>query len=550
MAAAPTILDTPQLAVSGDPNDVTWLRACELRGRLTISPQSPRAFEENGAVSSMSEWLNREIETHLLSLGASPATASIDADASTYLCDQAYRARLLGYTGLALALPSLVHFSSTNGLNSSDSWALLDFCKIAAELDVELRFAAHDAQLNVVPRPVPLEQLVPSLFVATVADVTLAAAVPATSHLAPETARKPDTLMAAEEVGGPAAPRAKESGPPASGRSMRAAMQDLLNDEPANLDDVETPVPRASSWAAPKPAPRAAALTPAVNSPVTGTITPTPQPAVVLDAIPVARVEKLIRELQTTDGTCGWEEIEQRFTESYLPLQQLLPTLPEPTSALEALSQWSSAFAESYRTAFEALRSNRGKRPRLVLDVPSHAFQLSRKLESEQCKLVLVDAMRADLAPIVLDKLRVQMTHTAECVEGGLMWSALPSTTAAQMELIARGTDGLRHFTGELSEEQLLSRGNDLRRLRPVRVGSHRMYKLDIVQYLTRDATSHDHPKLEQYAAEIATSVGRFLRQQGPNTLVYVFGDHGFGGASDASPENVLVPYFAWRLLG
>ncbi len=104
--------------------------------------------------------------------------------------------------------------------------------------------------------------------------------------------------------------------------------------------------------------------------------------------------------------------------------------------------------------------------------------------------MVLVDAMRADLAPLVLDKLKLQMTHTAECVADGLLWSALPSTTAAQMELIARGTDSLRHFTGELAEEQLLSRGNDLRRLRPVRVGSHRMYKLDIVQYLTRDASS------------------------------------------------------------
>ena len=95
-----------------------------------------------------------------------------------------------------------------------------------------------------------------------------------------------------------------------------------------------------------------------------------------------------------------------------------------------------------------------------------------------------------------------------------------------------------------------MSRGNDLRRLRPVRVGSHRMYKLDIVQYLAKDAERHSSDHLEQYAAEVATSVGRFLRQQEPNTLVYMFGDHGFGGATTAAPEHILTPYQAWLLGG
>lgn len=252
--------------------------------------------------------------------------------------------------------------------------------------------------------------------------------------------------------------------------------------------------------------------------------------------------------LQAAGGSHGWEDIETLFANHYLPLQKAVRDGAAPALAASVLAEWAKDFAESYEQAFEAIRSNRGKKPRLVLDVPTYAFALSRKHNAEQLKLVLVDALRADVGAIVRDKLRVQMANTAECVASGVLWSALPCNTAAQMELIARGSDGLRHFSGELTETQLMSRGNDLRRLRPVRVGSHRMYKLDIVQYLARDADKHSSDNLEQYAAEVATSVGRFLRQQEPGTLVYMFGDHGFGGAGDASPEQVLTPFQAWQI--
>lgn len=577
MAAAPSILDTPQLAASTHLDDISWLRACELRGRLTISLSSPRASESHGTRRPLLAWLNGEIEAHLEQVGASPGVATSELNAHASLSDQVYRARLLGYTGLAIACGSLRGFSADDRLDAVDGWALLDFCAAARELHVDVRLASDDRRLLVLPRPVALDQLVPSEF-ATLEPEALSVVAPGN---AVEVEREA-TLIAPPSP----ASKAREPAAQSAARSMRAAMQDLLNDEPASLDDIETPVShtaertalrvsaptpnepvvdlRSLEPSAPTPGdanpaqPPAVAPAPAAEDarakPVVAqalaTITPTPQPTPAVEAASGASVDKLIRELQATDGTCGWDEIEYRFTHCYLPLQQMLSTIAQREAAEKALLDWASAFAQSYRSAFEALRNNRGKRPRMVLDVPSHAFQLSRKLEIEQCKLVLVDAMRADLAPIVMDKLRLQMMHTAECVGDGLLWSALPSTTAAQMELIARGTDSLRHYTGELSEEQLLSRGNDLRKLRPVRVGSHRMYKLDIVQYLTRDTAVHDRAKLEQYAAEIATSVGRFLRQQGPNSLVYVFGDHGFGGACEASPENVLVPYVAWRLLG
>lgn len=608
MAAAPTILDTPQLGVSTHLEDVSWLRACELRGRLMIPLAGAGALNPQGNRRPLRAWLNDEIETHLQRLGASPGIAT-GCDAYALLSDQTYRARLLGYTGLAIAFVSLREFGTDNHLDAADSWALLDFCNAARELHVDVRLASEDRHLLVVPRPVSLEQLAPREF--PVLETETPSRVEPAPSAELESAPVPVTPTST-------ASKPREPASPSSGRSMRAAMQNLLNDELGSLDDVETPISyateRTSGASAPKEAvvdlrsleasvptplktppthaelgkPTEAlptpdqesekpteALTPpdqasekptetratepspvandAVAPPVAqtmGTITPTPQPMPAFESASGACVDRLVRELQDTDGTCGWDEIEYRFTHSYLPLQQLLPTIANREPAEKALRNWSSAFADSYRAAFEALKNNRGKRPRMVLDVPTHAFQLSRKLEIEQCKLVLVDAMRADLAPIVMDKLRLQMMHTAECVGDGLLWSALPTTTAAQMELIARGTDSLRHYTGELSEEQLLSRGNDLRRLRPVRVGSHRMYKLDIVQYLTRDTATHDRSKLEQYAAEIATSVGRFLRQQGPNSLVYVFGDHGFGGECEASPENVLVPYLAWRLLG
>ncbi len=597
MVAAPSILETHPSRAAG-PSTLeerpSWLVNWSQRGWLAITPTTTPAD------TSLEEWLKISIDRELSDLGAGPRLPYVGPSARAVLEDQIYRAKMLGFQGLALQLPSLTHFARDGVLSSKDSLALVSWCNAAVELEAPVKLCTDDGQLRIFLAPVPLLDA-PQLHFPVISapepmsnPLSLVAPTTTTSELAPESDVHASALTAASP------PERRVSGiealaapiPPGN-VSRRAAMRSLLEEDDSDgidfapLGDLPRGDVRATRGVEPPAAgldsavgqlalvaeiPRAAHGTPtspehSISSPeasdLDGAVASFPvsrdQPSLeevstdnVVDAPSSASLldddgfSEHVENLQTAGGSHGWDGIEQMFDTHYLPLQKSVREGSAPALAAAILAEWAKDFAESYERAFDAIRNNRGKRPRLVLDVPSYAFQLSRRHSAEHVKLVLVDAMRADIGAIVRDKLRLQMANTAECVASGLLWAALPANTSAQMELIARGTDGLRHFSGELSEAQLMSRGNDLRRLRPVRVGSHRMYKLDIVQYLARDVERHTSENLEQYAAEVATSVGRFLRQQEAGTLVYVFGDHGFGGASDAAPEQVLTSYQAW----
>lgn len=687
MVAAASILDTPPSANSHarGADSATWLETWSQRGWLCLNLRAV-------PTGALGDWLGTSVETELARLGAVPRPDYVSSTFKPLLEDQIYRARMLGFQGLALQLPSLQAWASEGTLSPQDSSALLAWCEAARELAVPLRLCTRDASLRVYEAPIELravavlefssgdtpaspdrpsgvrapmesstecvapssevtlhegaldERLLDGTFDAGApteegeSDVAIASAVKpideeppcnvaSVIEQAPAPLEPPQAAAAQTKITG-FDPDASAS-PSGSAASRRAAMRSLLEDEddvdaeefdsgivgampvkdvrmshaPASplralkplritRPEIVPPAPVATlsderelpeePLAAPATAtpsaeetlePSGFATLPSLDSmadelvshddpwaPFVDAQSLAPH-AAIRDAAPLGvKASALaiddnayshhIEGLQATGGSHGWDEIEQLFETHYLPLQKAVRDGAAPALAAGVLADWAKDFAESYERAFEAIRSNRGKKPRLVLDVPSYAFQLSRKHNAEHLKMVLIDGMRADIGPVVRDKLRLQMANTAECVGSGLLWSALPANTAAQMELIARGSDGLRHFSGELTEAQLMSRGNDLRRLRPVRVGSHRMYKLDIVQYLAKDAERHSSDHLEQYAAEVATSVGRFLRQQEPNTLVYLFGDHGFGGATNAAPEQILTPYQAWLIGG
>jgi hypothetical protein len=702
MVAAPSILELSSSRTNG-PTSVEdesgWLSSWEQQGWLSMTLRHPTAG------SPLKEWLASAVDHQLTSLGAGPRPSYVGPRARDILEDQIYRARILGFQGLVVRVPSLKPFARANVLSPEDSAALLDWCGATVDLEVPVQLSSEDRDLAVYRAPISLAELTTLDFPAV---ARLNPPTPRVSVVAPVSDNQSHSLEPApidELVGSrptgqsnvgtnqvsqaPSQAHTPEvETTPAPSVSRRAAMKSLLEDDDqddldlsslgpapsdlrllvggladAALDDPHRhwstpptssvalipPAPLAPStdvastdaanaeepaletvtteetgsefgggqytsheytsheythddeythdnythaqdtndvatsntaaaserdeaWAFdtsalgqdevstddqtadPRerhgvitPRPQASLVTAAAASPMSGTVTSAPSSSLEFGE---AGYADHVENLQAAEGSHGWDGIEHLFETHYLPLQKAVRDGAAPTLAAAILAEWAKDFAESYEHAFDAIRNNRGKRPRLVLDVPSYAFQLARKHEAEHVKMVLVDAMRADIGPIVRDKLRLQMGNTAQCVAHGLLWSALPANTSAQMELIARGTDGLRHFTGELTEAQLMSRGNDLRRLRPVRVGSHRMYKLDIVQYLARDILTHTSDNLEQYAAEVATSVGRFLRQQEPSTLVYLFGDHGFGGASAAAPEHILTPYQAWLISG
>lgn len=601
MVAAPSILETRSSRAAHTPTLgelPNWLVGWSQRGWLAITLPTATADV------SFERWITLSVDRELSDLGAGPRPSYVEPSARAILEDQIYRAKMLGFQGLALQLPSLAPFAPHGVLSPEDSQGLIAWCKAAVELDAPVKLESDDSHLRIFMAPVALIDAPELQFPIVSAPNPVHSRFNLVTVNAPQPEVAPDSDVHASAATVSSSQDQRVSAvqalapAPLAHVSRRAAMRSLLEDDDSEIDSLETlresvqSDVRAADFAETaaadvescEPAPSIAdddddaglmalrhattdfehpvapreesAAAESVSSPSVASEQLAPsdlvtEPSTLEALCPTSALDDYsehVENLQSTGGSHGWEGIEQMFETHYLPLQKAVREGTAPVLAAAILAEWAKDFSESYERAFDAIRNNRGKRPRLVLDVPSYAFQLSRKHNAEHLKLVLVDAMRADIGPIVRDKLRLQMANTAECVASGLLWSALPADTSAQMELIARGTDGLRHFSGELTEAQLMSRGNDLRRLRPVRVGSHRMYKLDIVQYLARDAQRHTSDNLEQYAAEVATSVGRFLRQQEPGTLVYVFGDHGFGGAFNAAPEQILTSYQAWLI--
>jgi hypothetical protein len=266
----------------------------------------------------------------------------------------------------------------------------------------------------------------------------------------------------------------------------------------------------------------------------------------------VQRLRDWSGALDGAGGTTSFEALEELYVSAYSPLESALCDDAGHGPQHESLSRWAAGFEQCYRAAFDRLRTSR-QRPRMVFDAPKLAFQLGRSCDASGFELVLVDAFRFDVGTRVHDKLRLQLHGQAECVERGVLWSPLPSTTAAGLELLARGADGLRDLRGDLKEASVVSI-KEARKLRKLRAGPHSLFKLDAVQVLLEPGKGWDRRGLDQLAAEVSVSAARFIRQQPRGTLVFLFGDHGFrledGSHGGASPSEVLVPYQAWHVVG
>jgi hypothetical protein len=263
------------------------------------------------------------------------------------------------------------------------------------------------------------------------------------------------------------------------------------------------------------------------------------------------QIRELCAALSSAHGATSFASLEELFLTAYCPLEQAVGDDPAQSGPREVLSRWATQFQTCYQQAFERMRLSR-QRPRMAFDAPKLAFQLSRAHDAPGFELVMVDAFRFDVGQRVYDKLRLQLSGQAECVERGLLWAPLPSNTAATLELLARGADGLRALKGDLKESTVVSI-KEARRLRKLRVGPHSLFKLDAIQTLLEPGKSWDGHGLDQLAAEVSVSSARFIRQKPTGTLVFLFGDHGFrlsdGGHGGATPSEVLVPYQAWRVL-
>jgi hypothetical protein len=266
-------------------------------------------------------------------------------------------------------------------------------------------------------------------------------------------------------------------------------------------------------------------------------------------------------DLSAARGAKPLAAIERMFVSSYVPLSDaVLRGIADGESA-GLVARWAASFARSYEEAFDALRV-RGKRPTMVLDAPDIALRIGRLHGARSVQLLLIDALRYDLGLRVEQRVRALLGQQAALAERLLLWSALPSTTEVQLELIGRGAEGLAEPTRGESFEVPVARGRAAASLRRVKTGHRELLKLDLVEARLSEPGPPELERLDALADETARVLADYLSKQAPRTLVLAFGDHGFlldrldAGATRAarhggsSPEEVLVPAFAWLVGG
>jgi hypothetical protein len=261
-------------------------------------------------------------------------------------------------------------------------------------------------------------------------------------------------------------------------------------------------------------------------------------------------------QLQAMSGPKVHGSVERAFLTAYLPLCREVTAGKAPAETAATVEKWAEGFAQSYAAAHKTL-STRAKRPKMVKDVVDIGVRWLNQYRARQCQLLLVDGMRFDLGQRVNEHIERRLGGRAQCVDQTLLWAALPSNSEAQQI-------GEQRLTLAKRSSRAGTSPNDAGPLRPsiesIRVGTREVYRLD---QLASDLT---HPgemesvRLERLAATLADTLVPWIEQQPADTLVVVFGDHGFywqagerstsaAQCGGALPEQVLVPASAWLLV-
>ena len=210
------------------------------------------------------------------------------------------------------------------------------------------------------------------------------------------------------------------------------------------------------------------------------------------------------------------------------------------------LEAWATSFAKSYTETFGALRV-RTKRPTMVLDVPDVALRIGRLHGARSVQLLLVDGLRFDLGLRLEALLCVRLGHEAALTERLLLWSALPSDTATQLELLGRGPDALRGLARSRDSNVTVARGRIARVPRRVKAGHRELLKLDLVEAELAEPGGSEAERLDALATPLADAVAELCEKLPTRTLLVVFGDHGFvlrvaPGRNHRRPPGRLAP--------
>lgn len=548
---------------------------------VTLAPLGPAARGRLGLA------IEDAIETALDRRGACPPGIGASTDLDASLGDQLYRARLLEFTGIALALPSLEGIANLAGaLDADDSAVLRWWFRATTNRPLRLYLDAADRYVGVYGPPARLHEFLPGTRptppppdpkVPAVAPETAAsAAAMELSDKPPPVSVEPiePLLDSGDDLVRRIVELAEASSVPPSVEAKREPVQDAtLADSPAVEEQTLAPPAVEEPSAVEEPA--SAVEEPAREASVTEhaesdealeelheTTPPPPAPFPRGPLYPDAARDwtTWARDIEAARGPKPLAAVERMFVTSYVPLRDALARGVAEPSASRVLDAWSTSFEHSYRDAFDALKL-RGKRPTMVLDVPDLALRIGRLHGARTVQLVLVDGMRFDLGLRVEQRIKWRMAQDVALTERLLLWSALPSTTSVQLELLGRGPEGLKDFTGQVESEVLVARGRGAATPRRVKMGHRDLLKLDLVESRLGERGPAEAERLDDLADETADVLCDLLSRLPARTLAMVFGDHGFvldrlddGTAparhGGASPEEVLVPAFAWLVGG
>lgn len=553
---------------------------------VTLYPTAPRMR------GYLQDVIFDAVEQSLREQGAPAADRLLRTAFAESLNDAVYRASLIGLSGIALEIQDLSAIVDVdNTLHPEDGQTLARWIAATEDNAVQLLLPQEVRALKIFPDAVPLSSILP--ISATLNLPAMIEYLPtqkeaqASSNddedlpppsllppaleafsMEPEAMDAPDLDAAAFEL--PPLVRDLRSSEIPSAEDLDAGWLPAALAEPlmptmttvndAALEssfeaDSEALPAVLSHEAAPLTVAEAPVVTPATVAEPTVEGAPALRPE--LKKTIAAETFGWVRELEATRGPKPLSAIERLFHSAYLPLQRAVNLGEAPENASAMLEEWSTSFAKSYKEAFEALKL-RGRRPLMVMDLPEAAHRLARLHGVRHVQLLLVDGMGYELGQRINQRLHTVLAQRAACAEKVMLWSGLPATTATQLELLGRGQNALREFTGEIDEEVVVNRGRTANTIRRIRTGHRELYKLDLVEAMLVGMGDKIESRMDEIVDAVAPVIASHIAQQPTGTLVMVFGDHGFVFETDeqgntvrvAEPtgrvEEVLTPAFAW----
>jgi len=444
----------------------------------------------------LADHIEEAIESALRACGAAAPGIAFDDDRDARLSDQLFRARRAGLDGIALRITALRALCApVGGLDAFDAQTIAFYATAETERPITLALDDDDREL-------------PAFVVSK----------PLSAILDPD--REPENVTA------------PLSEPEAPSVSLATIVAEAIA--------MSTPEPQPEPTPEPEPI-----FTPTEET--RASTEPAREPEVDHD-----RWQPHADALDAARGPQTLAAFERLFAEHYLPLADVIDRgLVAARAAIAAREEFRRTFSRAYSEALPAFALT-GKRPRMVLDAFDVASKMGRAHGARTSHVLLVDAMRFDLATRACQRAAEMLEGRASLADRVTLFSSLPSCTPRQLEGLARGVESLRTPYDAREAEPVRDRTRDT--IRRVRLGSRDLYKLDLVEATLAASGEEAIDAFDDLVEETAVAIAKHARAQRARTLVLVTGDHGFrfdGGAAKhggASPEEVIVAAHAFLI--